>query len=50
MNKDTQYLAWVNAIVQQCQQEKMYGEVIIKMEAGTIVFIQKRVSLKPPKD
>lgn len=49
MEKDPELLAWIASVIQQCQNDQMYGEIVVKMESGTIVNVQKKVNYKPPQ-
>lgn len=46
---DKELLAWASAIIQKAQSKNIYGEVVIKFEAGTIVNVSKKENYKPPK-
>lgn len=46
MNKEQ--LAWVASKIQQCQHNRLYGELVIKFESGKIVHVSEKKTYKPP--
>lgn len=47
--RENELLAWVASLVQKAQKNKMYGEIVIKMESGVIDRVYEKKTMKPPK-
>lgn len=45
---DKESFAWVASKIQQAQRNRVYGEVVVKLEAGKIVHVREVKNCKPP--
>lgn len=47
-SKSTDHLQWLGGLLTEYRDQRFYGQVIVYMEAGTIVRVEQLKSMKPP--